>query len=80
MERHREELELVAATADAEHLSDEQLQAWTRALDSVRLVLGTLLDIQEGDEGRGPGSPEESLYQWLTYLQGEAIEALAGDT
>jgi Domain of unknown function (DUF2017) len=79
VERHREEFDVVAATADAEHLSDEQLQAWTRALNSVRLVLGTVLDIQEGDEERVPGRPEESLYQWLTFLQGEAIEALAGE-
>ena len=77
--RHREEFDLVAATADAEHLSEEQLQAWTRALNTVRLVLGTVLDIQEGDEERQPGSPEESLYRWLTFLQGEAIEALAGE-
>ena len=78
-ERHREEFDLLAATADAEHLSEEQLQTWTRALNTLRLVLGTVLDIQEGDEERRPGSPEESLYQWLTYLQGEAIDALAGE-
>jgi hypothetical protein len=79
VERHREEFDLVAATADAEHLSEEELHAWTRALNTVRLVLGTVLDIQEGDEERRPDSPEESLYHWLTYLQGEAIDALAGE-
>ncbi len=79
VERHREEFDLVAATADAEHLSEQELQAWTRALNSLRLVLGTVLDVQEGDEERRPGSPEESLYHWLTYLQGEAIDALAGE-
>ena len=42
-------------------------------------VLGTVLDIQEGDEERRPDSPEASLYQWLTYLQGEAIDALSGE-
>ncbi len=77
--RHREELELLRSTADADHLSEEQLLAWTRALNSVRLVLGTFLDVQEGDEGRRPASAEESLYHWLTHLQGEAIDALAGD-
>ena len=79
MDRHREEFDLLASTADAEHLTEEQLLAWTRALNSLRLVLGTVLDIQEGDEERRPGSPEESLYHWLTYLQGEAIDALAGE-
>jgi hypothetical protein len=79
VERHREEFDLVASTADAEHLSEEQLHAWARALNTVRLVLGTVLDIQEGEEERRPSSPEESLYQWLTFLQGEAIDALAGE-
>ena len=55
MARHREELDLLASTADAERLSEEQLLAWTRALNSLRLVLGTFLDVQEGDEGRRPG-------------------------
>jgi hypothetical protein len=77
--RHRDEFDLVAATAGEEHLSAEQLDTWARALNSVRLVLGTVLDIHEGDENRRPESPEESLYHWLTYLQGEAIDALAGD-
>jgi hypothetical protein len=77
--RHREEFDLLAATADAEHLTEEQLLAWTRALNSVRLVLGTVLDIQEGDEDRRPDTPQQSLYHWLTYLQGEAIDALAGE-
>ncbi len=78
--RHREELELLRSTADAERLSEAELLAWTRALNSLRLVLGTFLDVQEGDEGRRPSSPEETLYHWLTHLQGEAIDALAGDT
>lgn len=77
--RHREELDLLESTAEADHLSEEQLLAWTRALNSLRLVLGTFLDVQEGDEARRPASAEESLYHWLTYLQGEAIEALGPD-
>ncbi len=78
--RHREELELLMSTADAKTLTEEQLQAWTRALNSIRLVLGTYLDVSEEDEGRPPTTPEQSVYQWLTYLLGEAIEALSGQT
>jgi hypothetical protein len=77
--RHREELELLRSTADADHLSEPELLAWTRALNSVRLVLGTFLDVQEGEESRRPASAEEALYHWLTHLQGEAIDALGGD-
>jgi hypothetical protein len=76
--RHREELELVVSTSDATRLSEEELLAWTRALNTIRLVLGTFLDVQEGEERRRPESTEESLYHWLSYVQGEAIEALAG--
>jgi len=75
--RHRDEFELLVSTANAEHLSEEELLAWTRALNSLRLVLGTFLDVQEEDERRTPSSPEESIYHWLTYLLGEAIDALA---
>ena len=80
VERHREELDLLAATADAETLTEEQLLAWTRALNSLRLVLGTFLDVTEEDERRRPSSPEEALYGWLTYLLGETIDALDGQT
>jgi Domain of unknown function (DUF2017) len=75
--RHRDELDLLVSTANADRLSEEQLLAWMGALNSLRLVLGTFLDVQEGDEGREAASVEESIYRWLTYLQGEAIEALA---
>jgi Domain of unknown function (DUF2017) len=78
--RHRNELDLLTSTADAKILTEDQLQAWTRALNGIRLVLGTYLDVSEEDEGRSPKTPEESVYRWLTYLLGEAIEALSGQT
>jgi hypothetical protein len=78
--RHRDELDLVTSTADAKTLTEDQLQAWTRALNGIRLVLGTYLDVSEEDESRSPNSPEESVYRWLTYLLGEAVEALSGQT
>lgn len=80
VERHRQELELLATTANSETLTEEQLQAWSRALNSLRLVLGTYLDVSEEDEAHQPESSEDALYQWLTYLLGEAIAALSGQT
>lgn len=74
--RHRDELELLTRTASAERLSEEELLAWSRALNSLRLVLGTVLDVKEEEERRAPETPEEALYQWLTYLLGEAIDAM----
>ena len=80
VDRHREEFELLASTADARTLTPDQLEAWSRAVNSIRLVLGTYLDLSEEDEGRLPATPEESVYRWLTFLLGEAIEALSGQT
>jgi uncharacterized protein DUF2017 len=80
VERHKDELELLASTAGAETLNEEQLLAWSRALNSLRLVLGTYLDVSEEDQELRPESAEDALYQWLTYLLGEAIGALSGQT
>ena len=80
VDRHRQALELVASTADASHLTEEELSAWSRALNSIRLVLGTYLDVQESEEQRAPSSAEEAIYQWLSMLLGEAIDALASTT
>ena len=80
VERHRAEFELLAETSNAETLTEEQLLAWSRAVNSIRLILGTYIDVSEEDEGRTPETTEEALYHWLTYVLGEAIEALDGQT
>jgi hypothetical protein len=80
VERHRAEFELLAESSTAETLSEEQLLTWTRAVNSIRLILGTHLDVSEEDESRAPESTDEAVYHWLTYLLGEAIEALDGQT
>jgi hypothetical protein len=80
VERHRDEFEMLASTAGSDTLNAEQLLGWARALNSIRLVLGTHLDVQEEEEHRPPETPDEALYQWLTYLLGEVIEALEDQT
>ena len=45
-------LDTLAKTADATELSEEELDAWVRALNYIRLWLGTLLDISEDDAAR----------------------------
>ena len=40
-------LAVVEETAGAKHLSGEQLEAWLGALESLRLFLGTQLDVRE---------------------------------
>jgi hypothetical protein len=79
---HLGALAVLEATADAERLDEEQLGAWMRAVNEVRLVLGTRLGVtEEGDERpfstRDPRAPAFAVYDYLTYLQGEIIEALS---
>lgn len=78
VQAHRGELQLLANSANAKSLSEQELLAWVRALNCIRLVLGTWLGVSEDQERPRPtDSPEMHIYQWLTYLQGEAVEALA---
>jgi hypothetical protein len=64
-------------------LDQEQAQAWLRALNDVRLALGTRLDISEewyeeaeGLDPRDPRAPMFAAYDWLTMLQEGLVQAL----
>lgn len=75
-------LRVVERTVDAERLDEAQLSAWLDALESLRLVLGTQLDVTEetyADERdpSDPAAPALALYGYLSWLQEQAVEALA---
>lgn len=75
-------LEVVEQTVDADHLTEEQLEAWLGALESLRLVLGTKLDVSEATyeqevDPHDPSAPVLALYGYLSWLQEQAVEALA---
>ena len=64
-------------------LDDERAQIWLRALNDVRLALGTRLDITEEwyEEAatldpRDPRAPLFAAYDWLTMLQESLVRAL----
>ncbi|MGH9226356.1 MAG: DUF2017 family protein [Acidimicrobiales bacterium] len=83
LDSHLAALAALESSADAERLDDEQAHAWMRALNEVRLVLGTRLDVtEEGDErptdGDDPRVPAFAAYDYLSSLQGELVEALLG--
>jgi len=67
-------------TARAETLSEEELGAWLGGLESLRLALGTQLDITEESyvtfDPSDPDAPRLALYHWLSWLQEEVIQAL----
>ena len=83
LDSHLAALAALEASADAERLDEEQANAWMRALNDVRLVLGTRLDVtEEGDERPtdldDPRVPAFAAYDYLSMLQGELVEALLG--
>ncbi|MGC8511835.1 MAG: DUF2017 family protein [Acidimicrobiales bacterium] len=77
VERHRDECRTVIASLSGTSLGEEQMLAWVKAVNSMRLVLGTYLDVQEDDRPRKPETPEESAYLWLSFLLEESVEALS---
>lgn len=77
VDRHRAELQVVIETVQETTLTEEQLLAWSRAINSVRLALGTYLDVQEDDAPKAPDTAEESAYRWLSFLLEEAVAALS---
>jgi hypothetical protein len=83
-EGRRRALDVLAETAKAERLTGEQAQAWLTALNDLRLVLGTRLevtdeslleDLTEDD----PRAPELALYAYLSWLQEQLVEALSSE-
>ena len=77
-------LDVLEKTADAQLVSADDLNGWIRALNSVRILLGTRLGI-DADEDDGqelaadhPQIAEWAIYYFLTALQGDVVEALTG--
>lgn len=80
--RKQSSLDVVEATIDATELDEEQLVAWMGAINDVRLVLGTRLDVSE-DMGTepfdddDPRAPAYGLYVYLAHLQEWIVRALS---
>jgi hypothetical protein len=73
----------VEASIDAEVLSPDQLTSWMQAVNSLRLVLGTILDISEDDQELSfdPVDPEartRALYGYLGGLLDEIVDVQLG--
>lgn len=75
----RERLQADRATA----MSENDLMAWMHSLNSVRLVLGVILDISEehDEDDIGDDHPlvrEHELYSFLSWLLDASVRALQG--
>lgn len=79
---HLEALQVMESTLDARRLTEEQLASWLGAVNDLRLVLGTKLDVTEETYERDvtegdQDAPGLALYFYLGWLEEQIVEALA---
>ena len=80
-DRHRLALDTLTELVDAETLTEAELEQWMSALEVLRLVIGTKLDVSEDMTDVDAGDPraaELTLYAYLSMVQEEIVSALAG--
>jgi Domain of unknown function (DUF2017) len=80
-DRHRQALDTLIELVDAETLTEGELEQWLSALEILRLVLGTKLDVTEDIaevDPHDPRAPGLTLYGYLSMLQEEIVSALSG--
>jgi hypothetical protein len=69
-------------TVSRERLTAEEAESWLLGLNALRLVLGTRLDVREDEPPRvdpsDPQAHETAVYVYLSYLQEQLVEAMAG--
>lgn len=76
-------IEQVERSLDAKELDEAQLVGWMQSVNAVRLVLGTMLDVQEDDNfddlaEDDPDLHNYALYGYLSGLLDEMVTALSG--
>lgn len=78
LEHHRQALQTLSETASAKSLDAEQVQLWMTALNDIRLILGTVLDVREDSEPPAGPMPQQFVYYYyLSGLQTELIDFLS---
>jgi len=75
-------IDVMEQTIDTERLTEEQLLGWLGAINDLRLVLGTRLEVTEevyeeempDDDAR---APMYAVFAYLGWLEGQVVEALS---
>ena len=73
-------VDVVEQTVSQTSLDEDQINAWMGAVNDLRLVLGTRLDVSEDMEEISlddPRAPAFAVYHYLTHLLAEIVDALA---
>jgi hypothetical protein len=73
-------LDVVEETANQSDLDEAQITRWMHAINDLRLVLGTRLDVSE-DADPVPldheDAPAFAVYDYLTWLLAQVVDALS---
>ncbi len=75
-------LEALEASLEQTELTDAELTGWMQSINSVRLVLGTLLDVSEDSrlvDNDDPDIDGHLLYDYLSGLLDDIVTAQIGD-
>ena len=78
LDRHLQSLAVIEDTVDAKVLSADQVGAWMQAVNQIRLVLGTRLEVDEDDDVFDPDEPDapaRAVYAYLGMLLDQFVEA-----
>lgn len=78
-DQHRWALTTLGQTAHERSLSLEQLGGWMAALNQIRLVLGTRLDVGEDMPPPDPTDDDAqslAVYHYLSWLLEQVVEAM----
>ncbi|HLT16531.1 MAG TPA: DUF2017 family protein [Acidimicrobiales bacterium] len=82
LERRLAALSTVEETLELDSLDEAQLTGWMTAINDVRLVLGTRLDVSEEPveiDLDDPEAPPYAVYEYLGFLLSQVVDALEGD-
>ncbi len=76
-------LDVVESQLEATHLDEEQLGQWLQAINSIRLVVGTRLDVSEDDNPFDVADDDADrdlwiIYHLLTEMLATVVDALSG--
>jgi hypothetical protein len=77
-----EALDVIDRTMSRDELTEDELLAWLESLNSMRLVLGTRLNITEESEAGDYADDEQTaglfdLYSYFTWLEASIVDVLA---
>jgi hypothetical protein len=82
LEQRLAALDVVERTLDGSDLDEAEMTAWMSTLNSLRLVLGTRLDVSEDTHELDPADPQApvfAVYEYLGWVLSQVVDALSAD-